>query len=162
WAAVLPVFAQVPAFPPPPVTVPANPPVGGIASARRAQFQGSVPTQDPPGPQISLSLEDAIGRGLKNNLGVLVLDTETRVARAQAVRALTALVPTIVGSISETAQQLDLTTFGFRLPGVPSVLGPFAYSDARAYASLPLFDRAAIMNRQAALQSEKAATFSAQ
>jgi outer membrane protein TolC len=125
------------------------------------QFQRSVPAGPAAGP-LTLSLQDAIARGLKNNLGVLVLDTQTQLARADRIRALAALLPNISGSISETAAQFDFATFGFRLAGVPRVVGPYEYTDARAYASQSLFDWTAIKNHQSTVLSERAATLSVQ
>jgi outer membrane protein TolC len=158
---VLPIACQIPATQPPLPTVPANVPSNGIGLPRVGRFQGSVSDggvgQTTP---LALSLEDAISRGLKNNLGLLVLDSGTQLARAERIRALSDLLPKVVGSISETAQQLNLASFGFRFEGIPRIVGPFEYAEARAFASQNIFDWTAIKNRQAATQNEQAAVLS--
>ena len=83
-------------------------------------------------PPLRLSLDDAIQRGLKNNLGVLERETTSRITRADRMRALSALLPSVTGSVSENVQQNNIAVFGFRFPGIPKIIGPFGYSDARA------------------------------
>jgi outer membrane protein TolC len=113
------------------------------------------------GAAVTLSLQDAIGRGLKNNLGLLVSDTASRQAHADRVRALSALLPVVTGGISETEEQLNLASFGFHFPGVPGVVGPFHYTDARASASQS-FDLTSMRNRRSAILDERAAQLSVQ
>ncbi len=160
-AVTLPLFAQGPASPPAQPTVPAIVPQSGITFSGQGQFKGSVP-EGQAGAPIRLSLQDAVDRGLKNNLGLLVRDTATQTARAERIRTLSALLPTVTGSISETAQQIDIASFGFNFPGIPKVIGPFGYTDLRASASQKVFDWTAIKNRQAAMQHEKAVALSVQ
>jgi outer membrane protein TolC len=111
---------------------------------------------------LRLSLDDAIQRGLKNNLGVLERETTSRLTRADRIRALSALLPTVTGSVSENVQQNNIATFGFRFPGIPKIIGPFGYSDARASAEMKLFDWAARRNAQAAAQNVRASDLSVQ
>jgi outer membrane protein TolC len=157
----LPIFAQGPARPTPPATVPADIPNNGLTLSPPGQFQGSVPAGQ-AAASIALSLQDAIDRGLKNNLGLLVTSTGTEFARAQRIRALSALLPNVSGNISETVQQINLATFGFHFPGVPTVIGPFAYTDLRASVSQSVFDWTAVRNRRSAAENERAAQFSVQ
>ena len=152
------VIGQVPPAAPP-AAVPPIVPSPGIVISPLTQFQRSVPVGQATS-SMALSLQDAIARGLRNNLGVLVLDTGTQLARAQRIRALSGLLPSIVGSVSEIAQQVNLATFGFRFPGIPTVVGPFEYADARAFASQSLFDWTAIKNHQSTTQYERAAVLS--
>lgn len=155
----LPLAAQGPALPPQRATVPANIPM--TAPSSPGQFQGSVATGQ-PAASISLSLQDAIERGLKNNLGLLVRTTGMEFARADRIRALSALLPVVGGEISETAEQINLAVFGFHLPNAPSVVGPFGYTDLRASASQRIFDWTAIKNRRSAEENQRAANLSAQ
>ena len=111
---------------------------------------------------IRLSLDEAIQRGLKSNLGVLERDTTSRVARAERMRALSALLPTVTGSVSENVQQNNIAVFGFRFPGIPKIIGPFGYSDARASAEMKLLDWSARRNAQAAAQNVRASDLSVQ
>jgi len=111
---------------------------------------------------LRLSLDDAVQRGLKTNLGVLERETTSRLTRADRLRALSALLPSVTGSVSENVQQTNLAVFGFRFPGIPRIIGPFGYSDARASAEMKLFDWSARRNAQAALQNVRAADLSVQ
>jgi outer membrane protein TolC len=102
---------------------------------------------------LRLSLDDAIQRGLKNNLGVLERESANRVARAERLRTLSALLPVVTANVSGTEQQLNLAVFGFNFPGVPQIIGPYHYVDARAAASVNVYDRAARKNLDAANQN---------
>ncbi|HLX45032.1 MAG TPA: TolC family protein [Bryobacteraceae bacterium] len=154
--------AQGPAVAPPPSTAPAQIPSSGLASFQAADFQGSVPSGQASATPIALSLQDAIDRGLKTNLGLLVRDTASRVAQAERIRTLSSLLPNVQGTISGTEQQIDLASFGFKFSGIPSVIGPFGYNDARASMSQTGFDLTALRNKRAADQNLKAAQLSVQ
>jgi len=160
-AAMAPLEAQGPAIPPSPATVPANVPQSGITLPQPGPFQGSAAGGQPV-TSLSLSLMDAIDRGLKNNLGLLVTQTGTQFARVERLRALSALMPSLGGQISETEEQIDLASFGFHFSGVPLIVGPFHYFNAQALASQRVFDWTAIKNRQSSMQSERAANLSVQ
>src|ERR1700677_84000 len=99
------------------------------------QFNGSTPTGDATPAPLNLSLDDAIARGLKTNLGLLTRENSSTAARADKMRLLAALLPTVTGGVSTTEQQTDLASFGFtgikNFP-IPAVIGPFHYQDARA------------------------------
>ncbi len=161
------VWAQGPAVPPPPSTAePAIPQNPGLSfNSSPDQFQASVPTgQASPAP-IALSLQDAIERGLKTNLGLLVRSTGADLARAERRRALSYLLPNLQGQVSGTEEQIDLAALGFAgIKGfpVPLVIGPFGYNDARASVSQTGFDWTAWKNKLAANQNIKAAQLSVQ
>jgi outer membrane protein TolC len=155
------IRAQGPAVPPPPASVqPQIPQEPGLTQSAPQQFQGSIPTGQATATPIPLTLQDALDRGLKTNLGLLVRNTGTALAAADRRRALSALLPNIQGNVSFTEQQLDLASFGFHFPGVPSVLGPFGVQDARASLSQSAFDFVAWKNKRAAEQNLKAAQLS--
>jgi outer membrane protein TolC len=118
--------------------------------------------QAQPPPLRKLSLDEAIQLGLKNNLTALQAGTSNRLARVERIRALSALLPAVSGSVGENVQEISLATFGFRFPGVPTIIGPFAYSDVRAAASMNLLDWSARKNLQAAEQKQKAVELSGQ
>jgi outer membrane protein TolC len=111
---------------------------------------------------LKLSLDEAIERGLKANLGVLEREAAGRIARADRIRALSALLPSATASVAENVQELNLAVFGFRFPGVPTIIGPFGYSDVRAYANFNAFDLAARRSLKAAEFNQKAADLSTQ
>ena len=109
---------------------------------------------------LALTLPDAIDRGLKNNLSVLERENSTANARVERIRTLSALLPNVDGSLSETAQKLSLASFGFKVPGVPDVIGPFGYTDLRISASQTLLDWSAMRNVRAASENVRAARLS--
>jgi outer membrane protein TolC len=129
------------------------------------QFQGSVPTGTATPAPVPLTLRGAIDLGLKANLGLLVSDSASEIARGQRRQSLSALLPSVNGQVSQTEEQVDLKTFGFNfsIPGahIPTIVGPFHYTDARAYASWTAFDYSAIKNHRSAQESERAARLSA-
>ena len=59
-------------------------------------------------------------------------------------------------------QEINLATFGFHFPGVPIIIGPFAYSDIRASAAMNLVDLSARKNLRSVEQRQKATELSAQ
>lgn len=133
---------------------------------QQTPFQGSVPIGTASPAPVALSLRDAMDRGLKANLGLLVSDSNSEIARGQRLHSLSALLPSINGQVSQTEEQLSLATIGlkFSFPGVsiPTVVGPFHYTDARAAASWSAFDYSARKNYRSAQASERAARFSVQ
>src|SRR5277367_1506470 len=133
---------------------------------QQSQFQGSVPTGTATSAPIPLTLREAIDRGLKTNLGLLVSDSTSESARGQRRQSLSALLPSVYGQVSQNEEQLNLKTFGFNFtfPGVsiPSIVGPFHYTDVRAYASWSAFDYSARKNYRSAQQNERAARLSVQ
>jgi outer membrane protein TolC len=132
---------------------------------QQAQFQGSVPTGAASPTPLSLTLRDAIDRGLKTNLGLLLSGQVSETARGERLRSLSALLPQVTGEVSENVEQIDLPSHGidFHLPGgfnTPTVVGPFHYTDARAYASFSVFDYSLRKIHRAAQESERAAQLS--
>jgi len=136
--------------------------------AQQSQFNGSVPQGTTTREPIALTLRDALDRGLKTNLGLLVSDSVSEVARGQRLQTLSALLPDINGHISQTEEQSSLKTIGlnfkFPIPGfsIPTIIGPFHYTDVRASANWNVFDYSAIKNHRAAQEAERAARLSAQ
>jgi outer membrane protein TolC len=68
-----------------------------------------------------LKLDDAIQRGLLANLGLLARDTTSQTVRAERMRALSALLPQVTGTLGETVEQINLATLGFsfKFPPIP-------------------------------------------
>ena len=123
-------------------------------------FRGSVASGEATAAPISLSLQDAIDRGIKNNIGLLVRGSDASDARSDKLRALSALLPNVTGSASAIVAQNNLTTFGIKVPGFPPVVGPFNYIDAHASVSSPLFDWALVKRVRAATENVRAAQLS--
>lgn len=129
------------------------------SAAAQNSFSGSVPEKLVPGV-LPLPLSDAIQRGLKQNLGVLLSSQDIRAARGAKWKELSALLPQVTASPFINVSQIDLAEYGFSFSGVPSVLGPFSYFDARADLSQTLFDWKAVNKTRAAEENEKSAAYS--
>jgi outer membrane protein TolC len=124
-------------------------------------FAGSVPAKLVPGV-MSLSLQDAIDRGLKQNLGVLLSSTEIGSARGQRWEQLSALLPHVAAAPYVAASKINLAELGFTsLSGIsiPASVGPFSYFDARVSVTQSLFDWKSINATRAATQNLKSARY---
>jgi outer membrane protein TolC len=109
-----------------------------------------------------LSLQDAIDRGLKQNLGLLLSSADIRAARGQRWQQLSALLPHATASPYVADSKLNLAEEGFiNIPGfaIPTSIGPFSYFDARVAVSQSLFDWKSINAARAANQSLKSAEY---
>jgi outer membrane protein TolC len=134
------------------------------AMAGQNQFQGSVPMGTASPMPLALTLHDAIDRGLKANLGLLLSDSTSESTRGQRLGALSALLPQAHAQVGETVEQVSLKTLGFnfQFPGVsiPTIVGPFHYTDVRAYAAWNAFDYQARKNYRAMKENQRAAQLS--
>jgi outer membrane protein TolC len=125
-------------------------------------FAGSVPAKLVPGV-MPLSLQDAVDRGLKQNLGALLSSADIRSARGQRWEQLSALLPHAAVDPYVAASKINLAQLGFaNLPGlnIPASIGPFSYFDARVSVSQSLFDWKSINATRAASQGVKSAEYS--
>jgi len=115
---------------------------------------------------VALTLRDAIDRGLRTNLGLLVSGQASETARGERLRSLSALLPQLNGTVSETVEQLSLKTIGFnfQFPGVSisTIVGPFHYTDMRASTSFSVYDYGLRKNYRASKENERAAQLSFQ
>jgi outer membrane protein TolC len=131
-------------------------------------FSGSVPSNElPPGP-VTLTLAGAVKRGLAANLGPITADNSARASRAQRIQSLSALLPNIAASASDTVSQVNLAAFGFQfnIPpsvgfSIPSVVGPFNYSSLQGTLSQSVFDLTARRNWRATQETERASLLNA-
>lgn len=124
-------------------------------SSQTSSYNGSVPTELVPGV-VRISLQNAIDRGLKSNLGALLASSDVQTAQGQRWQQLSALLPHVSAAPYIDVSQVNLKEFGFNFtfPGVslPSVVGPFSYFDARASVTQNLFNWGAIQSEHAATQ----------
>jgi outer membrane protein TolC len=127
-----------------------------------ASYQGSVVSGTATGETLQLTLDDAVERGLHNNLGVLLSTTQTANARGQRLQELQALLPTIDGNINESLLQSDLAAQGLRIPHFPTIIGPFGYTDLRVNLSWTLADLTSLRSYLAARHNFKAAELNAE
>ena len=130
-------------------------------------FSGSVPGA-PDADLAKLTLADALKLGLKNNLGTISSNNSVRAARAQRLQELSALLPNIAANASETVTQVNLAAYGFQFklpPGlnfsIPSVVGPFSYSQLQGTVSQSIYDPVQRRNWQASKETERASALSA-
>jgi len=125
-------------------------------------FSGSVPAKLVPG-MLPITLQDAIDRGLRQNLGALLSSADIRTARGQRWEQLSALLPHVVASPNIDVSQVNLAELGFtfKFPGftLPASIGPFSYFDARFGVTQTLFDWKSINSARAAAQNLKSAEY---
>jgi outer membrane protein TolC len=114
-------------------------------------FLGGVPSGTPNATPLSLSILDAINRGLQHNLGLLNAEDAADRAKGARLTALADLLPSISGRVAETRQVTNLAAFGFNPAGFgfPSIVGPFNVFDARVNLSQSIFDVHAINDARA-------------
>jgi len=135
---------------------------GQSAGPTAGSFQGSVTTGQATGQNLDLSLDDAIQRGIKSNLGAILSGTQTASAKAQRLSQLQPLLPDIEFNAREAEQQVDLAAQGLRIPGIPTIIGPFGYTDLRASLSWSLLDLKALRSYMAAKHQFAAAQLNEQ
>jgi outer membrane protein TolC len=149
-------FAQTETTPGPSTPGQAIPGTGAVST-----FAGSVPAKLVPGV-MPLSLRDAIDRGLKQNLGLLLSHADTRSAQGQRWEQLSALLPHVTATPYVAESKINLAELGFsNIPGfnIPPSIGPFSYFDARANVTQTLFDWKSINATRAASQNVKSAGY---
>lgn len=173
-----PLYAQIAAGPATGQTQSPSTPSGSNSSGQASgfavpmaqgqrQFQGSVPGKLEPGVA-QISLQNAIDRGLKTNLGLLLSGQDVVTARGQRWQQLSALLPNVTTTSYVDGSQVDLAEFGFNFKfpagagfSIPSVVGPFGYYDARGYVTQSILDLKALNNTRAATRNVKAAQYTA-
>src|SRR5580698_3648968 len=125
-------------------------------------YLGGVPAGRLSATPVSLSLEDAVALGLKQNLGgVLATDVVTD-ARGQRWQALSELLPNVVTDTGFGVHQINVKAdFGLTIRGEPPIIGPFGYFDSRAYLTQSAFDWASIERARSSNAQVRSAEFSA-
>lgn len=108
----------------------------GAADSTQNPYFGSNPAGEAVAGKIDLSLSEALDRGLKQNLGLLLTTQASEQSRAARLRSLSELLPTVNAHIARTEEQLNLLALGvprsFFPPGASTIAGPFGLFDARA------------------------------
>jgi len=135
---------------------------GNLAAQNSSPFQGSVASGEVSAQPVGLSLDDAIQRGLKTNLGVILSNAQANAVRGQRISQLQSLLPAVNASISETDMESDLAAEGLRIPGFPTIIGPFGFTDVRASLDWQLINVASLRNYLAARHNFAAAQLSAE
>lgn len=145
------------------------------SSAQNAYY-GSVTMGKVSPETLQLSLDDAIDRGIKANLGITVARVQQQQSDAQRLLALDPLLPSIKAEASTGAHQYNLATFGFS-PALLTKIAPlfpgtnFANfstivkvdtTQADAALNWTVFDLSALTRYKAAKESVKAAFYNTQ
>jgi outer membrane protein TolC len=130
----------------------------------QSPFTGSEPESTATGEVLQLSFQEAIDRGLRNNLGLLLAGDQAITARGERWKELSNLLPNLQARFQEDVQTQSLTALGFKgnlfpFP-LPRVIGPFSYFDARATLSQSLFNFHDLEQERAALERLKSAQYS--
>jgi outer membrane protein TolC len=130
------------------------------SSAAGSEVTGSVPSGTATNEVLHLTLRDAITRALRYNLATIESGENARIARGQRLLALSKLLPQVSAGVSEHVEQINLATFGLKLPSVPAVIGPYSYSSADVSLSQTLFSFESIQRFRAARTAEQASQLS--
>ncbi|SFS15044.1 Outer membrane protein TolC [Granulicella pectinivorans] len=107
--------------------------VAGSPGATQDSYKGSIVAGKSTGANIDITLDDAIQRGLKQNLGIILQSSAIKNANGQRLEQLQALLPTVSGAAAIEVQQISLAAFGLKFPGLAPIIGPFQTEDFRAY-----------------------------
>jgi outer membrane protein TolC len=134
----------------------------------QSPFTGSDPEGTATPQVLQLSFQEAIDRGLRNNLGLLLSGDQTITARGERWKELSNLLPNLSARVQEDAQTQSLAALGFQklfplfgLKGsIPPVTPAFNYFDARASLSQSLFNYRDLEKERAASESLKSAQYS--
>jgi outer membrane protein TolC len=132
------------------------------AQSTPASFQGSIVSGKATAGVLDLPLDDAIQRGLRQNLGLILQSSAEKNAGGQRLEELQALLPTVTASVSDEVQQVNLAAFGLKFPGLNPIVGPFQVVDFRAYLTQNLMNISALQNYIAAKHNFAAAHLTAQ
>jgi len=154
--------AQIASFPTSQApSLPSSEPPATASGITTGNFTGSVAAGQASSTVFPLTLKDALDRGLRQNLGLVLAGVDVRSARAARLKALSKLLPNVSAKLTESVQQNNLAAFGLpAFPGTPQIVGPFSLSDARAFVSQPLLDLTALNDQRSAAFREHAAEFS--
>ena len=96
-------------------------------------FKGSLIEGKVTGTELDLSLDEALRRGLRTNLGLILQSSNEKNSNGQRLEQLQSLLPTVTGSASIEVQQVNLAAYGLKFPGLNPIIGPFQTVDFRAY-----------------------------
>jgi len=99
------------------------------AGQRQNPFLGSVPSGTATTETIDLSLQDAVERGLRSNLGAIENQASLRQSDAQRMRALANMLPNVSALVRQNLDRLSRAALGLKIPGLPSSTGEFAYQE---------------------------------
>ena len=140
--------------------LPSLPSAEQVIQRSQDTYLGSLPQGKATPGVLDLTVEEALDLGLKYNLGLYLSGQATEQSRAARLRALSELMPTLNGSLTEQAEKLNLKAFGFNFPGFPSSVGPFGLFELQATGMWTPLDLHSISGLHAASENVKASQFS--
>lgn len=132
-----------------------GPYAGSANSTRQLPFSGK------------LSLQEAIDRGLRFNLGAVGAQQALQQSQQQVKATRSALLPAISAAANDTEQTVNLGSIGIggnaTFPGfaIPSLVGPFNVFDVRAYVSQQIMDFTSPNNYRSSRQLARAGELAA-
>ncbi len=132
------------------------------AQPTQDSFHGSIVIDKATSGVLDLSLDDAIQRGLRQNLGLILQTSSVKNANGQRLEELQALLPTVNATASIEVQQINLAAFGLSFPGLNPIIGPFQVVDFRAYLTQNLVNISALKNYIAAKHNFQGAKLTAE
>ncbi|SEG56865.1 Outer membrane protein TolC [Bryocella elongata] len=141
---------------------PSTSPQGTTTSVQDPSYRGSIVRDKATDGVIQLTLDDALQRGLRNNLGLILQTSSVMSANGSRLQDLQKLLPTVTGAAAIQVQQLDLAAYGLKFPGINPIVGPFQTVDFRAYLSQNLVNLQAFENYIASRHNFEAAKLTAQ
>jgi len=124
--------------------------------AQQSPYLGSVSSERLHPGVLELTLQDAVDRGLKTNLGLFLSGTTAEKSHAARRQVLSELLPHVEGSLRESTERINLRALGIPLATLPRTVD-VSNSDARVNASQSLLDLTAISRTRAAHSAEDAA-----
>jgi outer membrane protein TolC len=140
-----------------------------ICLMSQALFGQAISTSNPASTQsqpsagaVPLTLQNTIDMALRTNLSVILSQQATAASRGQKLRVLSQLLPNVTSGVAEHLNQENLATFGIQVPGIPTIVGPFSFFDARLVLSQSLFDLSRIERLRAAGEDVSTAQFNYQ
>lgn len=131
------------------------------AHAQASAFAGSVTAGVATPQTLELTLDDAVARGLKNNLGAILIEQQKNSVGGQKLETLQPLLPKIDANVNEALMQTDLAAQGLRIPGFPTIIGPFGYTDLRLKLDWSLLNLSSLRHYMAARHNFQAAGLTA-
>jgi len=131
-----------------------------LATQGQNPYLGSTPVGTVTDQEIPLSLQQAVERGLRYNLGLIESSQATAEVRAQRLRALAALLPDLSVKGEQALEDLSLKEIGFKLPGLPATTGPFSYQDTRVSLAQSVYSQELHDRYKAQKSTEQASAFS--
>jgi outer membrane protein TolC len=125
-------------------------------------YKGSVVSGTATAGVMDLSLDDAMQRGLKTNLGVILQSSSQQNAHGQQLEQLQELLPKATGTASYEVEQLNLAAFGLKFPGIKPIVGPFQVEEFQASLTQSLFNLPSLQNYLQAKHNFQSAKFTAE